>query len=87
MDKINFKRFDPEAAKAGAPVCTRDGQPASSMKHKESGPVLRYTAPAAIRKNHEPGAVFLYTIEEDGSERLVFVCNAATEPRDKKSSL
>ncbi len=45
--------------------------------------IIEYKIPAIIKKNHEPGAVFIYTVDKDGNGHLTFVCNAATEIRKK----
>ena len=39
--EINYKPFDIEAAKNGAPVITRDGRPARIIKVSENTPVFR----------------------------------------------
>lgn len=69
--KLNFKPFDLEAAKAGKPVCTRDGRKAriiSFDRHGEDCPIIALVVDS---KNAECEEVIDYTLDGICNENII----------------
>lgn len=67
-EKLNLKKFDLEAAKAGKPVCTRDGRKARIIcfdaKRKDGENII-----ALIPSRRYPGFEYLVTYTNNGNYR------------------
>lgn len=69
--KLNLKPFDLEAAKAGKPVCTRDGRKAriiSFDRHSEDCPIIALVVDS---KNAECEEVIDYTLDGICNENII----------------
>lgn len=69
--KLNLKPFDLEAAKAGKPVCTRDGRKAriiSFDRHGEDCPIIALVVDS---KNAECEEVIDYTLDGICNENII----------------
>lgn len=69
--KLNFKPFDLEAAKAGKPVCTRDGRKVriiSFDRHGEDCPIIALVVDS---KNAECEEVIDYTLDGICNENII----------------
>ena len=69
--KLNLKPFDLEAAKAGKPVCTRDGRKAriiSFDRHGEDCPIIALVVDS---KNAECEEVIDYTLDGSCNENII----------------
>lgn len=69
--KLNLKEFDLEAAKAGKPVCTRDGRKAriiSFDRHGEDCPIIALVVDS---KNAECEEVIDYTLDGICNENII----------------
>lgn len=69
--KLNLKEFDLEAAKAGKPVCTRDGRKAriiSFDRHSEDCPIIALVVDS---KNAECEEVIDYTLDGICNENII----------------
>lgn len=69
--KLNLKEFDLEAAKAGKPVCTRDGRKAriiSFDRHGEDYPIIALVVDS---KNAECEEVIDYTLDGICNENII----------------
>lgn len=70
-EKLNLKKFDLEAAKAGKPVCTRDGRKAriiSFDRHGEDCPIIALVVDS---KNAECEEVIDYTLDGICNENII----------------
>jgi len=70
-EKLNLKKFDLEAAKAGKPVCTRDGRKAriiSFDRHSEDCPIIALVVDS---KNAECEEVIDYTLDGICNENII----------------
>lgn len=70
-EKLNLKKFDIEAAKAGKPVCTRDGRKAriiSFDRHGEDCPIIALVVDS---KNAECEEVIDYTLDGICNENII----------------
>lgn len=70
-EKLNLKKFDLEAAKAGKPVCTRDGRKARIIcfdRHGEDCPIIALVVDS---KNAECEEVIDYTLDGICNENII----------------